>query len=224
MDDGKARHIRGKFSSEWAEILERRVTLECSDEETVYLTRPNDAMKIQRIISKHVDRVEVVVDAFACIGGDSLAIMCVHPSADLYAIQRVKSDVERDRFSRLGSNIRKVRNILRRPGRVNWVDSDVGNFLMKFDQSISVLYLDPPWAVGSDPSKISPLSEIRRFLENNVFNHLRKDAYPRAICFKLPFKARDIENWPGLTVPYVSVGYKFMRESYHIHVVHIAES
>jgi len=105
---------------------------------------------------------------------------------------------------------------------VYWFDSDVGNFLIKFDQNISVLYLDPPWAVGSDPSSISPLSEIRRFLKHNVFDHLRREAYPQIICFKLPRKAEDIEEWPELAAPYVSVDHDFMRNSYHIHILRIA--
>ena len=220
MDDGKAEYIRGRFSLEWANILECPVTLECSDEETKYLTRPYDAMKIQRMISGHVERADVVVDAFACIGRDSLAAMCVHRAADLYAVQRVKGATERERFDRLGVNIRRVRNILRRPGRVYWIDSDVGNFLMNFDKNISVLHLDPPWALGSDPSSISPLSEIRRFLKHNVFDHLRKGYYPRVICFKLPCRADDIEDWPGLAVRYVSAEHRPMK-SYYVHILRV---
>ena len=206
----KAEHIRSRFSSTWSEILHQKIQLECSDEETRYLTPPLDAIMIQREIAKFEPAPRHFVDAFACIGGDSLAAMLVHPAADVWAIQRAKSVAEKERFGRLETNLRRFRRTVDRTGRVCWYASDIGNFLMHFKDDISVLFLDPPWAVGPDPDVISPAEEIRAFLGNNVFRHLQ--TRPRYICLKLPHSVEDsIEQWPRSS----AAGYRLVRS---IHV------
>ena len=226
----KAQYIRGKFNSVWSSELrgggelKKELRLVCSDDETVYLTHPKDALEIQREIANHTEKVEVVLDAFACVGGDSLAAMYVHREAHVHAVQRVTTIEEKERFERLATNLKQFRGTVRRSGKVLWYQSDIGSFLMKFDSDISLLYLDPPWALGEDPKVISSSESIRVFLKHNVFDFLRTKQSPRLICFKLPYKVDDIEEWPCLSMSYRHVKWIPMRQGkYHVHILHVIE-
>ena len=194
----KAQERKREFSKEWSRIIHEDVQLRCTDEETEYLTRPQDAIRIQTAISSvHKGPVRTFVDAFACIGGDSLGAMYAHPNAEIHSVQRTISMEEQGRFERLGYNLRRFRNALGRPGKTFWHGIDIGTFLRTDSAScrISVLFLDPPWALGKNPREISPMDQIRNFLHNNVFRFLR--CRPEVICLKLPHEADDIEEWPG---------------------------
>ena len=223
MSSGKAQFILREFNSSWTKELGRKVQLVCSEEETAYITRPADALAIQKEIAKHTDELTVVLDAFACVGGDSLAAMHIHRQADVYAVQRVRNAEEEERFGRLGRNLRQFRGALERKGKVEWHRSDIGSFIQQFKIDISLLYLDPPWAVGEDPREISTAEAIRVFLKHNVFDYLRRKSCPRLICLKLPYMVHDIEEWPDLSLSYRNVKYLNMRGKYHVHILHVIE-
>ena len=214
----KAQHISEQFEKLWTNILGKRVNLLCDDKETTYLTQPYDALEIQTEIAKHTGNLKVIVDAFACIGGDSLAAIYIHRNADVYAIQRVESAEERERFQRLVHNLTQFRGVFRRTGRVTWYQTDIGHFLTWFQSPISLLYLDPPWALGED-TRIASSDEIRDFLTHNVFNSLQGKAPPRMICFKLPHKVHNITEWPHLQAQYAEVKYIHMRGKYHVYIL-----
>ena len=217
----KEEFISDEFDSMWRRFLgvdDRRFHLECSPEETLYLTRPGDAVAIQEEVAKHIRSVKVFLDAFACVGGDSIAAMFVHREADVHAVQRVRGDEERERFERLGRNLRTVRRVCRRAGVVRWYDVDIGNFLMRGELScISVLFLDPPWCLGRNPAEISSNEAIREFLWQNVFRFLGGVA-PVVICLKLPRRAADVEEWSG-SIEYEVVACMDMRRKYVVYVL-----
>jgi len=79
----KEEYLALEFSNTWADAFklkgnERyRFRLECDMEETRYITRPRDAMMIDKAIEAALDGDEIiiVVDAFACVGGDTIAMM-----------------------------------------------------------------------------------------------------------------------------------------------------
>jgi len=220
----KALFLSNELTTRWKRVLgvsDARFRLVCSAEETVYFTRPDDALAIQREISKHLGTVSVFLDAFACVGGDSMAALYVHKEADVHAVQRAKSEEERARFIRLGQNLRAIRkSCSNRTGSVRWYDIDIGSFLMQTDlPEISVLYLDPPWAVGADPEKVSSNNEICRFLRQNVFRFLKRDVAPSLICLKLPHFVGNIEEWPNIETEYALVAHLHVRKKYHVYVL-----
>lgn len=193
----KATQIQTEFAELWSACVGKSLDLKCTPEETVYLTQPRDALAIQDHIKKLNPRVRTFVDCFACVGGDSLAAMFTHPNAHVYAIQRTKTAEETARFKRLESNLREFRRQYRCSGKVHAVPSDIGNWLARaLVADISVLFLDPPWALDTDPRKISPMEDIRAFLDNNVFRFLQ--CIPKLIVLKLPpGPVPDIASWPG---------------------------
>ena len=210
----KAQYILEEFNSVWTNKLGKQMHLACSEEEAMYLTRPNDALRIQMEIAKHTDNLEVIVDAFACVGGDALAAMYIHRNARVLAVQRAGSAEERRRFLRLRRNLIQFSKALP-DDKVSWYPSDICHFLEGFNESISLLFLDPPWALGGDPTKISPAEVIRAFLKLNVFDALQTKPY--LICFKLPHQVDDIAEWPGL--PYSTVSHLHVRGKYHVYIL-----
>jgi len=108
--------------------------------------------------------------------------------------------------------------VCRRSGAVRWYDVDIGNFLMQCPLSeISVLYLDPPWAVGPDPSVVSPNDEIREFLWQNVFRFRT----PAVICLKLPRRVEDVAEWPG--EGFECVAEMNLRRKYFVYILKRAD-
>ena len=51
---------------------------------------------------------------------------------------------------------------------------------------VSLLYLDPPWAVGPDPRVVSRVTKILDFLELKVFAVMVRFMLPEIIFLKLP--------------------------------------
>jgi len=127
------------------------------------VTRPKDAMFIQEEITSSLPHVNVFVDAFASIGGDSMGAIYAHRDAAVYAVQRVRTDEEGARFDRLVHNLRAFTGAVKeRSGAVQCVPSDIGTFLREQQAlDISVLYLDPPWALGA-PDVISPSEDLHK--------------------------------------------------------------
>ena len=130
----KARAIQSNFIRQWREKLGNwKLILECDPEETLYLTRPEDAVQIQTRIRDDLSTPLLnIVDAFACIGGDSIAAMYVHRGAQIHAVQRTASIAERHRFQRLQNNLAAVSRCLFRRTDVHCYDQDIRRFWLVF--------------------------------------------------------------------------------------------
>ena len=158
--------------------------LVCDKEEVNYVTHPNDAVEIQNAIAAIYPDVKVFVDAFACVGGDTMATAFIHNHAKIIAVQRVMVEKEVGRFQRLQHNVSTFQSYFHRRNIIECRAIDVAGFLSSYQEPISVLFLDPPWAVGKDPVEISPVNEILEFLQTDVFTKLT--TLPSVICIKLP--------------------------------------
>ncbi len=202
----KAEYLKEDFVNRWSgRLAVTRFAFECDTDEASYMTRPGQAFKIHEEIAHALqgDQCETFIDAFAGVGGDTLAAMDQFKQAHIFAIQ---PDVEGDqgRFMRLKQNIETFKGVVK--GRIN-TDSvtakhmNINTFLTDWHTTISILYLDPPWALGKDKHNYSPAAIIESFLDKNVWEPLQKskEIHPLCIVLKLPHNVRDgVESWPKL--------------------------
>ena len=199
----KANHIRQGFISEWMQQIHTEMfDFECSDEEVNYVTRPRDAVQIHTATANALgpDRCTTFIDAFACVGGDTLAAMYKFRDAEIFTVQKCTTSGERARCDRLEQNIATFKKMF--PNRMNGIHPvsvakiDIRSFLTEFHADISVLHLDPPWTMDRQIT-------IEEFLETEVWTPLRANKiYPLIIVLKLPHPVTNIDEWPRLEIQY----------------------
>ena len=202
--------------------------LECRDEKTRYLTRPKDAECIQTKIGEQARDILIhnVLDAFACIGVDSIACMDVHREANIHAVQRTSTAEERSQFNRLEHNLKAVDRVLKRSrhprtGEIQCHATDIETFLQSLRFEISVLFLDPPWMLDSAVS-ISSIDVIFQFLEANVLGVLRsRRNYTPMICFELPVAVDDLLGRVNLAALYHVKWCEHIRGRYFVYLLRI---
>ena len=199
------------FIDVWSTKLGRKhndIVFRCSDEEASYITPARDAMQVHSRIAEALDgeTCKVFVDAFACVGGDTLAAMYQFRESKIYSIE--KSSAHDGRFERLKDNIEEFKQALGGTVDVEAKSIGIGEFIKVSGDlmSISVLYLDPPWSLGPEhgsgasadgcqQSMYSPPAVISQFLNENVFTPLKeKNVYPKIIALKLP----GIPSFPSI--------------------------
>ena len=245
---GKARAIHDRLVREWSRILglpRNRPPLQflCDEEETNYITQPRDAIPIYQAISHALEGPDtttvvvvcrVFIDAFACVGGDTLAAMHAFESAHVYAIQL---STNAGRFRRLTANVREFNQVLSTHGRTtvgthraHAIGTDIRSFLtqralglLSDTNANGILYLDPPWGVDPlNPGTVSPLDDIHHFLDINVFRPLfflrDSDSLPLLIVLKLPLEAEDIRAWPALREHYHLNNRLSIRNRFYVHI------
>ena len=165
-------------------------------------TRPGDAIKIQEAIGEALksDNCTCFIDAFACVGGDTLAAMNQFTGAEIFSVQ---VNTGTGRVERLRHNVNMLQDIIPRTGTVQVEAMDIETFILGLAprSDVSVLYLDPPWAMGPDPVTYSNPVVINHHFERKVWTPLRRKAItPLLIVLKLPGNPTlpTIEAWPTL--------------------------
>jgi hypothetical protein len=217
----KARRIHEQFVDAWSGMLGNRLTFECDEEETNYITRPGDAAVIYPAIVRalRTRRAECFIDAFACVGGDTLAAMYYLRRLPVHAVQLNDTPASEGRFARLAANVERFNRMIRgRPARGYAHGTDIRSFLCENTEILagSILYLDPPWTVDSATTGISPLREIAAFLDAHVWRALR--VCPGLIVLKLPAEAADVQDWPYLARHYSLAERVSPRGRFHVHI------
>ena len=212
---GKACKIYTTFLKEWPRQLSLRdgFPFQCSPEETDYITRPNDARVIYPMIvsATRGSRCSHFIDAFACVGGDTLAAMYYFPILNVHAIQIVSTGHEQERFERLRNNVATFNRIMStRQGSAQAYGTDIKSFLLAHSHIMnqSILQLDPPWELGPLGSGISSLNDMGLFLEEHVFSALRERSdRPLFIVLKLPQGSIETGEWR-----YLHLNYRLIRQ------------
>jgi hypothetical protein len=218
---GKAGAIYGDFVRMWSRMLGRDLIFECNEEETNYITRPNDArLMYPAILGVSDESQSCFIDAFACVGGDTLAAMYYFKHLHMHAVQLNTPEFE-GRFNRLTTNIRHFNRVV--PGRTAGgyaYGMDINSFLSTHTEILlsSILYLDPPWTVDSSGTGISPVGEISAFLNVHVWQALEKSGmFPPLIILKLPVEAEDVQDWGFLNRYYSFAGKVSPRGRFYVH-------
>ncbi len=86
----KAANKESVFTRDWSKQLQKTIQFECTPEEWAYVTMPRDAMYIHRVIAESLgeEQCTVFIDAFACVGGDTIAAMDRFRTARIFAVQK----------------------------------------------------------------------------------------------------------------------------------------
>ena len=178
----------------------------------MYITHAKDAMFIHSVVANVLgdDICDVFIDAFACVGGDTLAAINQFGTSKIYSVQPAFYG-KNERFESLNANIINFKTLTGKGAETKPKNMDIKSFIEseELPQNISVLYLDPPWSlqpcqppsVDLCPEKhdqfkgySSPLS-IGWFIFVNVFDPLKKKGIlPKIIALKLP----GIPTYPSI--------------------------
>ena len=224
----KAVYKGRQFVQDWGRRLGvPTFKFECTPEEWAYVSMPRDAVYIHSVIADALGENEckVFIDAFACVGGDTVAVMNQFRGAQVFAVQKGNTAEEIERFGRLTQNIDYFQRIMSdRPHLVSLNRVGIRPFLTSLTpaQEVSVLYLDPPWALGEDPHSYSPPEVVNSFLDTNVWTPLRKKGInPLLIVFKLPGRPTYplIEDWPALGVKYSQVALIAPSQKFAVYIL-----
>jgi hypothetical protein len=209
----------------------KTLNLKLSNEEARYITHPLDAILIQSVITNALDKkpCTVYVDAFASVGGDTIAAINQFKEATIHAIQpTVNGDDQR--FKRLENNITVCIPFISESQNVTPHNREIKQFLDSEDLSlgISVLYLDPPWCLDPTNCAYSTPFEIQIFLYENVFKTLKnKRISPSIVVFKLPGvpKNPSIEAFMSEMTDGKYTFYAFMapRKKYAVYIFRLTE-
>lgn len=159
------------------------------DEETLmYVTNYKDAERIMGIIIKHMKKFKhtrdsLIVDATACIGGDTISFA--------KKFRRVISiEFLADRFEFLKNNVEVY--------KLNNVELMNGNSLEIIPKlpNIDIIYVDPPWGGKNYKEKTNLTLKLGdreiEDLANEFFDKDKMTSTPLLIVFKLP-KNYDIK-------------------------------
>ena len=133
-------------------------------DESRYITFPAHVRERSEYL-RTVVRAErpLIVDGFACVGGDSLVFMGDFMSADVYAVQRAVTDGEKDRYARLAHNISDFNAKCRLDvPKALAVPCAIEDFLPNVQETIDLLYLDPPWEI----------TEGREYDESSIMEYI----------------------------------------------------
>lgn len=152
------------------------------DEESIsFITTPNNAKQIGRIIKKYFDNNNIdlnsIIDCTACVGGDTITFSKLFNKV-------ISVEIDKDRFNMLENNINiyKLDNIISH-------NDDCLSVLKKYE-NIQAVYFDPPWG-GSD-YKIH--KKLKLFINDISIEKITIDLIlkkynkipPKFIIFKLP--------------------------------------
>ena len=154
-----------------------------ADDETItFITKPNDTKQICSIIQNYINKYisydkAVIIDATACIGGDTIAFSkCFH--------NVISIEIDKQRYEYLKNNINvfKLQNVQ----YINGNCIDIINKLPYYD----IIYVDPPWG-GKDykQHKNLKLSISDIPIDNLIldfFDINKTVCVPKLVVLKLP--------------------------------------
>lgn len=211
----RADAIRDKFIREWATRLGvPRFRFMCDDEEINYITLPQASHQAFTAM-KHAlgaNRCTLFIDAYACVGGDTLGAMNTFKDAHVYAIQIRSSPEEAARYRRLQANISEFNAVVQgRTQPASALPEDIEHFLTRCEEPLdtSILYLDPPWAQGHAKTEVSPIDTILGHLEAKVWSPLLLQSQTRGLpilqVLKLPAPIADTDKAGILRTHYALV-------------------
>jgi 16S rRNA G966 N2-methylase RsmD len=196
MYQRKAEHIRSKLTRSWREILNvgEDFILVCGDEDTLYLTHPEDAVKIWTKLASLTEGRDIsfVVDGFAGVGDDTLAAMCVFKN--VIAVQHASNARENMRFNCLKWNTFVMKYFFPGKFKAKCKKRSLSEFLRGMEQTSkhSLLYLDPPWLLSD--GKYKNELQLLEFLRQECFEY-HHVINPYLICIKLPPLVKEVHGW-----------------------------
>jgi hypothetical protein len=190
----KLKHVKEYITNEWFKATGLHFVVNLSYDEIssvsdIKLSLKRDE-KIQELLGREPPYLITILDAFACVGCDTLSFMYSFPQADISAIQRCADATEKGRFEFLQDNVKRFSE-LTRCKKAKTFRTDIKSFCETRTVEWDVLYLDPPWILTKD-DKLATSSELAAFLNNNVLSVLSSP--PRLICFKVHLDEKEFRS------------------------------
>lgn len=161
--------------------------LKINNECLSYITTPDNASQISLYISKHIipykhPKDVVIIDAMACVGGDSIIFCSIFGSV-------ISIEIDKLRYENLKNNLEeyKFKNY-------NILNGDCLAIIPKITNA-DIIYFDPPWGGKDYKSKINlkliinentnMSIEIEQLILNCFNNNITPNP-PKFIAIKLP--------------------------------------
>ena len=184
-------------------------------EEHILITFPNHTHQRSAYLRSLIRTPNpLIVDAFACIGADTMALMADFPRAQMFAVQRTGSDKELERFQRLTHNT-ALFNQTFYGGRcaLVTVPLKIEKFLSNVRRQIDLLYLDPPW--GDDTGTPHPDQTVIDYAASVL---ALAQPPPKVVVMKLRPAIRDKLNGYTLARSLEIKAYRSNSVLYYFHV------
>jgi hypothetical protein len=171
--------------------------MEFSSEEARYISQPSETLRrnieLFQLFNRRIDIT--IIDAFACVGGDSVSLMKTFPSCHLHSVQRGETAEEKQRFERLCLNIGKAQKTFAPEADFHPYMLPISiafSGISQFVREVDLLYLDPPWY---DENGQLSLNSMCTLLRDNVFDPMFSTGIiPKFICLKLDFRPTDLQG------------------------------
>ena len=190
--DNRRRRLEQDFKTKFM------VKMQFTDIEATYITQPTETLGRNNALHKiFMRRNDIsIIDAFACVGGDSVSFMSAFPLCELHSVQQVTTAEETGRYRRLCDNVANAQRQERYRGvRFHPYDCSTMTFFSMAEnvgKKIDLLFLDPPWKIGET---VMDLTSMTEFLKINVFQPMiLSNLMPEIICMKLSFSVRDLRS------------------------------
>jgi hypothetical protein len=168
------------------------IRMKCTEEEAKYISQPSETLE-RNMVLKNLFRAReniVIIDAFACVGGDSVSLMNAFKLCTIHSVQRTETHEEKNRYDRLVTNMENARIIFAPCSAVTTYNNQISSAITQIKtntagDNVDLLFLDPPWF---DRGEKLDLTTMLFFLDSNIFTPMKSvDLKPEVICMKLDF-------------------------------------
>ena len=176
-----------------------KVVMQFTDEEATYISQPTETLARNEVLRKIFNRRDdiSIIDAFACVGGDSISFMHAFSKCKLHSVQRTETADERNRYDRMCDNVGNAQKQVMYQGVIfHHYDCPIDVAFSRIKENVvgkvDLLFLDPPWYQGE---RVLDATSMTWFLRKNVFQPIiEADLMPEIICMKLSFSAVELRN------------------------------
>ena len=175
------------------------IRMQCTEEEAKYISQPSEILERNKVL-KNLFRAReniIIIDAFACVGGDSISLMNALRLCHIHSVQRTESFEERKRYDRLVTNMNNARIIFAPCSAITTYNNQISSVITTIKANtagndVDLLFLDPPWF---DRGEKLDLTTMRFLLDRNVFAPMKSvDLKPDVICMKLDFSLEVLSS------------------------------
>ena len=170
------------------------VGMEFTDTEAAYISQPTETLERNNVLCKIFGYRQsiVIIDAFACVGGDSISLMHAFPSCIIHSVQRSETDEEQGRCARLCRNAAEACKTNPEVTFHSYNCPISTTFSRMPVTAIDLLFLDPPWYLGDTELNLGSMVEL---LRTDVFVPMtHASLLPEIICMKLCFTASELAD------------------------------
>jgi hypothetical protein len=158
------------FSAQIADRFDVRMEFRCDYEEFSMVTFPSHSAERSALLRSLITNPEpLIVDAFAGVGGDSIALIADFPRCELFAVQPTDTPTTWARFSRLTHNLMQFNRKFRGDEYTAiTVAAKFEEFVPTVRRTIDLLYMSPPWSWGMTGDIVDRIADVVNGMRTDV--------------------------------------------------------